>query len=72
MSLRKAINEKCKDCIHDPKAPGSWLKQVGMCIATPCPLHPYRPGRDYGKDKGNKGEIPEGLRKYQESRKKEQ
>ena len=44
MSLRKAINEKCKDCIYDPiGANGTWLKQVADCIAFTCPLHTVRP-----------------------------
>ena len=43
MSLRKAINEKCKDCIYDPLAGGSWLKQVELCTCSDCPLYPVRP-----------------------------
>ena len=42
-SLRKAINEKCKDCIYDPLAGGTWLKQVELCTMPDCPLFPVRP-----------------------------
>ena len=44
-SLRKAINNKCKDCIYDPLAGGSWLKQVELCTSTNCPLYDVRPIR---------------------------
>ena len=43
MSLRQAINEKCKDCIYDELAGGTWLKQVELCTCTDCPLYPVRP-----------------------------
>ena len=43
MSLRKAINEKCKDCIYDPKAGGTWRQQVEECTCMDCPLYPVRP-----------------------------
>lgn len=44
MSLRAAINAKCKDCIHDPLAGlGSWRQQVEACPCTDCPLYPVRP-----------------------------
>ena len=43
-SLRKAINEKCKDCIYDPiGGNGTWLKQVADCTAVTCPIHTVRP-----------------------------
>ena len=42
-SLRKAINEKCRDCIYDNLAEGTWLKQVELCTCTDCPLYPVRP-----------------------------
>ena len=28
MSLRNAINLKCKDCIYDPEVEGGWIQQV--------------------------------------------
>lgn len=48
MSLRKAINEKCKECIFDPAAPGTWKKQVDDCTVQSCPLWPVRPRSKYG------------------------
>jgi hypothetical protein len=38
MSLRKPVDEKCKDCIYDPTAPGTWRQQVFLCSANSCPL----------------------------------
>ena len=38
MSLRKRVDEKCKDCIYDPTAPGTWRQQVFLCSAISCPL----------------------------------
>jgi hypothetical protein len=43
MSMRAAINAKCKDCIYDSCAPGNWRQQVEACTITGCSLHPYRP-----------------------------
>lgn len=43
MSLRNAINNKCKDCIYDSKAPGSWRAQVTLCSVKSCPLWHLRP-----------------------------
>ena len=44
MSRTKAINEKCKDCIYDHKAPGTWREQVEACTSEhTCALWPYRP-----------------------------
>ncbi len=42
MSLRKRIDEKCKDCIYDPTAPGTWRQQVFLCSANSCPLWDVR------------------------------
>jgi hypothetical protein len=44
VSLRAAINAKCKDCIYDPLAGGTWLAQVAVCSSPGCPLWPVRPG----------------------------
>ena len=38
MSLRKRIDEKCKDCIYDPTAPGTWRQQVFLCTAQIMPI----------------------------------
>jgi len=43
MGMRKAINTKCKDCIYDPLANGTWLEQVFLCPFDGCGLYPYRP-----------------------------
>ncbi len=43
MSLRKAINDKCRDCIYDPELPGTWPQQVFMCAVIDCPLYSVRP-----------------------------
>ncbi len=43
MSLRKAIDGKCRDCIYDPDAPGSWRQQTHSCNDTSCPLHAVQP-----------------------------
>jgi hypothetical protein len=49
MSLRAAINAKCKDCIYDPKCGGgTWREQVAQCPSTDCPLWPVRPAPDGG------------------------
>lgn len=42
-SLRKLINAKCKECIYDPCAQGSWRQQVKECTSYDCPLYPVRP-----------------------------
>ena len=43
MSLRKAINDKCKSCIHDDLAAGTWRQQVTLCSCPDCPLWDFRP-----------------------------
>lgn len=44
MSRTSAINEKCKDCIYDDKAPGTWREQIQACPSEKsCALWPYRP-----------------------------
>ena len=42
MSLRKRIDEKCKDCTYDTTAPGTWRQQVILCSAKSCPLWSVR------------------------------
>ena len=49
MSLRSAINAKCKDCTHDPRSGGgTWREQVAQCSVIRCALWPVRPGPDSG------------------------
>ena len=44
MSLRKAINEKCFDCIYDDKSGlGTKRQQVALCTSVDCPLFNVRP-----------------------------
>ena len=43
MTRQQAINAKCKDCIYDDKAAGTWRMQVEQCELTACALHSYRP-----------------------------
>ncbi len=44
IGMRKAINEKCKDCIYDPASGlGTWRQQTEGCTSTTCPLYPLRP-----------------------------
>jgi hypothetical protein len=38
-----AIAANCRDCIHDPAAPGNWKEQVSACPRTDCPFWRYRP-----------------------------
>ena len=56
-SLRKAINEMCKQCIYDPKAGGTWLQQVRECEINLCPLHPVRPGLEREKKPRTEAQI---------------
>lgn len=42
--LRKSVNLKCKQCIHDPySGNGTWRQQVQACTSKTCPLYPVRP-----------------------------
>lgn len=43
MSLRAAINAKCRECVYDPKAGGTWRAQVQACSCADCPLWTHRP-----------------------------
>lgn len=43
VSLRTAINAKCRECIYDPMVPGRWRQQVAACTVVRCPLWPVRP-----------------------------
>lgn len=42
-SLKKCIEEKCKDCTYDHLAPGTWREQVEACGVVSCPLYSVRP-----------------------------
>ena len=43
MTRQKAIDAKCRECIWDDLADGTWRMQVEQCELTACALHPYRP-----------------------------
>lgn len=61
MSLRAAINAKCRECIYDPHSgAGNWRQQVTACTSYKCPLYPVRPtsagkGAESGPDRDAKG-----------------
>ena len=43
-SMRKLINEHCKNCCYDPLAQhGAWRQQTEACAVTKCALWPVRP-----------------------------
>jgi hypothetical protein len=42
-SLKQCIADKCKDCIYDHLAPGTWREQVEQCNSPKCALWPVRP-----------------------------
>lgn len=44
MSLREAINKRCKQCIYDPYDRGTWREQVAACTSPDCALFAVRPG----------------------------
>ena len=43
MTRQQAIDGKCKECIYDEYADGTWRQQVEACELTDCALYPYRP-----------------------------
>lgn len=38
-----AIAAKCRDCVYDGAAAGTWREQVAACPITTCPLWSFRP-----------------------------
>ena len=62
VSLRGAINAKCKDCIYDPLSGlGAWREQVEGCTSYNCPLYPYRPTSKRRSAHGDgKSTVPRG------------
>ena len=42
-SLKKCIEEKCKQCTYDSSQQGSWRHQVEQCTVKACPLWEVRP-----------------------------
>ena len=43
MSLRKPINDKCRDCSYDSLDRGTAAQKIACCVDTDCPLHLVRP-----------------------------
>ena len=43
MSLRKAINKHCEQCVYDNAAPGTRLQQITLCSVKSCALYGVRP-----------------------------
>lgn len=41
--LRRAVDAKCRECIYDPGAAGTWRQQVTACTSPGCPLYAVRP-----------------------------
>ena len=54
LTRQQAINQNCKDCIWDQKAPGTWKQQVEACEIASCPFYPYRPKSDAGARESTK------------------
>lgn len=42
-SLKKCIENHCKNCTYDNAAPGSWRAQVESCTVRSCALWEVRP-----------------------------
>ena len=59
MTRQAAIAAKCRDCIFDPMAKGSWKEQIADCASSPCALHPFRPVPAYGGIKDRDARIRE-------------
>ena len=45
-SLRKAIDDHCRDCLYDKTGYGSAAQQIEACTAFQCKLWPVRPVRN--------------------------
>ena len=55
--LRKAIDLKCKECIYDKYALGTWRKQVEECSSPNCSLYDVRPLQICHKNGEKMGKI---------------
>ena len=56
-SLKRCIINKCKECIYDPIAKGSWRKQVENCTSYTCPLYEVRPLTSKRREKEDEIEV---------------
>jgi len=43
MTRGEAIAAKCRECVADDQAAGTWREQVSACSCIGCPLWRYRP-----------------------------
>jgi len=43
MSFRRAVNDKCRECIYCESGPGKSRQQTAACTAFSCPLYSVRP-----------------------------
>lgn len=43
MTRSEAIQLKCRECIFDQYAYGTWREQAANCTSTTCPLFDFRP-----------------------------
>lgn len=67
-SLKKCIENHCKNCAYDPCAPGSWRHQTESCNVKTCALWEVRPitmetmlARRKGKNTADVDALIEGL-----------
>ena len=67
----KAVRAKCKDCIYDPLAGGTWLKQVENCNVYYCPLWVVRPITRQSRLDGLKAYEIDKMREYHLERARE-
>ena len=51
LSLKKAVEKHCRDCIYDSCSPGTWVAQVEACTAPDCALYEHRPLTQATKDR---------------------
>lgn len=42
-SLKKCIEQKCRNCTYDPQQAGSWRSQTESCTVKSCALWEVRP-----------------------------
>jgi len=43
ITLRAAINDKCRECVFDRHGPDPWRQQAEAYTAISCPLYSVRP-----------------------------
>ena len=53
--FKAKIRAFCCHCIYDPYSDGTWLKQVGNCTSSHCPLFTVRPVPSSKKEANGNG-----------------